>query len=52
VDFAVNCLLAMIDGLWVKAAQPTSRVTTENALPIFQNFVVQLVSQLARDAAA
>ncbi|TPK90230.1 transcriptional regulator BetI [Mesorhizobium sp. B2-4-14] len=51
VDFAVNCLLAMIDGLWVKAAQPTSRVTTENALAIFQNYVVQLVSQLARGGA-
>lgn len=48
VEFGVNCLLAMIDGLWVKAAQPTSRITTENALPIFQKFVVQLVKQLSR----
>jgi transcriptional repressor BetI len=48
VEFAVNCLLAMIDGLWVKAAQPTSRITTQNALPIFQKCVVQLVKQLSR----
>ncbi|WP_352979230.1 hypothetical protein [Mesorhizobium sp. M1378] len=38
----------MIDGLWVKAAQPTSRITTENALPIFHQYVVQLVTQLSR----
>lgn len=46
VEFGVNCLLAMIDGLWVKAAQPTSRITTGNALPIFEAYVVQLVAQL------
>jgi len=50
VEFAVNCLLAMIDGLWVKAAQPTSRITTQNALPIFQKCVVQLVQQLSGPA--
>lgn len=48
VEFGVNCLLAMIDGLWVKAAQPTSRITTANALPIFRDYVVQLVTQLSR----
>jgi transcriptional repressor BetI len=47
IDFAVNCLLAMIDGLWVKAAQPTSRITTDNALGIFQNYVSVLVAQLS-----
>lgn len=48
VEFGVNCLLAMIDGLWVKAAQPTSRITTEIALPIFSDYAVQLVAQLSR----
>jgi len=48
VEFAVNCLLAMIDGLWVKAAQPTSRITTEKAFPIFRNYVIQLVSHLSQ----
>ncbi|WP_457579474.1 transcriptional regulator BetI [Ensifer adhaerens] len=48
VEFGVNCLLAMIDGLWVKAAQPTSRITTTNAFPIFRDYVVQLVAQLSR----
>lgn len=52
VEFGVNCLLAMIDGLWVKAAQPTSRITTGNALPIFEAYVVQLVAQLARKETA
>lgn len=47
VDFAVNCLVAMIDGLWVKAAQPTSRISTENALTIFQRYVVLLVNDLS-----
>lgn len=48
IEFGVNCLLAMIDGLWVKAAQPTSRITTENAFPIFKDYVLQLVAQLSR----
>lgn len=48
VEFSVNCLLAMIDGLWVKAAQPTSRITTHNAFPIFRDYVVNLVAQLSR----
>jgi transcriptional repressor BetI len=48
VELGVNCLLAMIDGLWVKAAQPTSRITTGNALPIFRDYVVLLVAQLSR----
>lgn len=48
VEFGVNCLLAMIDGLWVKAAQPTSRITTQNAFPIFRDYVVHLVAQLSR----
>jgi TetR/AcrR family transcriptional regulator, transcriptional repressor of bet genes len=47
VEFGTNCLLAMIDGLWVKAAQPTSRITTVNALPIFTDYVVKLVVQLS-----
>jgi len=47
VEFAVDCLLAMIDGLWVKAAQPTSRITTDNALATFEEFVVGLVAQLS-----
>ncbi len=46
VEFRVNCLLAMIDGLWVKAAQPTSRITTENAYPIFRDYLIQLTDQL------
>ena len=49
IAFGTNCLLAMIDGLWVKAAQPTSRITTQNALPIFRDYVVQLVAQLSRE---
>jgi TetR/AcrR family transcriptional regulator, transcriptional repressor of bet genes len=48
IDFAVECILAMIDGLWVKAAQPTSRITTQTALPTFQKFVTELVAQLSR----
>lgn len=48
VDFAVNCLSAMIDGLWVSAAQPIGRITTETALPIFQDYVLQLVGELSR----
>ena len=47
VNFSVNCLLAMIDGLWVKAAQPTSRISTQNAFSIFEAYVVQLVAQLS-----
>jgi TetR/AcrR family transcriptional regulator, transcriptional repressor of bet genes len=52
VEFAVNCSLAMIDGLWVKAAQPTSRITTQNALPIFTEYVLGLVGQLSRSEPA
>lgn len=46
LDFAVDSVLAMIDGLWVKAAQPTSRIDREAALRIFRALVLMLIEHL------
>jgi TetR/AcrR family transcriptional repressor of bet genes len=48
LDLAVNCTTALIDGLWIKAVQPTSPITTANAFEIFCRFIDVLVVRSTR----
>lgn len=51
VELAADGINAMIDGLWIKSAQPTSRIDAETARRVMRDYIDRLIHIPDRTAA-